>query len=748
MTYPEIPVQRQLPVLLVCCAFAFACGGDDSPVDQPDTTADVGGTDTAPDAVEDVVDTEPDVVCELTCVRAADCVELGEGAQCIDGCCSEPPPAPEVCVAHGDACDSADQSTDGLLCDTERGLCLSYCDQDFAAETESADCPDQSYCFRLNTPVDAQRDGLCLPNECTNIFDQDTCEGVGTCVAYGNNASFCFTAGTGEEGDECGQDDSGNPPASDICAPGLRCAFDHCVRPCDLRNGDDDCAADGLDCVRAWDATITNRAGMCAQDCDEFEADVCSEEGSRCGPFFGRARLNNWFCYPPAETLLDEGAECGDGVDGECSEGLTCSTIRGETATCNRFCNPLGSGSGGYVDCPVDVGPGEALADYTRRYQASAYASVAPGEYDLEVWTEDGIEIGPMTIVAHDGSAQTIVLAYDSEGLAVQFAVEDPVPGDVTTGIRVINVATPAESVAFALDGGDAVNVGVGVAEPESGYWAVDPAGVPVTIDGAAAVINVGADELVTAVINGDGSPRIFSVSGARAEEVPDGESWIRIINARQESEATGIFWTAVPDTVCVPGGQAEFGTCREACDPYPRGAGSYGCDEETDTCVPFEIRRDRVVAPLGYCGVDEGFAGPWDDCSNTGFFGQDCEDYAACLDRTGESLCHPLCEPYGERGCAEEETCDGDQVIRGRLSRSWCLQDPQPGNHGDRCTETGLACGEDLTLCLDLQETGPVCRRVCRAGYDDCADIEGSRCDTANLNANVVPSHMGFCTI
>ncbi len=725
----------------------LACGGDDTPTSEPDVRADVGDTaDTAPDVVEDTIDVDPDVVCELECTRAAECLELGSGAQCIEGCCSPPPPEPEVCETHGDACESEEQSTDNLLCDTGRGLCLSYCDQDVAAETESADCPDQSYCFRLNTPVDAQRDGLCLPNECTNIFDQDTCEGVGTCVAYGNNASFCFTAGTAEEDDECGLSTADTPPASDICAPGLRCAFDHCVRPCDLRNGDVDCEADGLDCVRAWDATITNRAGICAQDCDEFEEGVCTEEGSRCGPYFGRARLNNWFCYPPTDTLLEEGAECGDGIDGECSEGLTCSAIRGETRTCNRFCNPLGTGSGGYVDCPIQAVAGEELIPATEFGTVSDYAEFEEGVYETELWGD--LLVGGVTLTANVSLAQTIVFASTADGSTVIVRLDDD-PELLGTGLRILNLSTFSERPNVSIDEEAGTALEYGATVPEGGFIEVEPGDVVVNVDGVGNTIRIEEGELVTAVLIGHDAFALVDAPGAeRADQAGEDEAYVRIFNALEGSVPTSLNAPNTPDAVCVPGGEAEFGTCRESCDPYPRGAGSYGCEEDSDTCIPFDIRSDRAVQPLGYCGIDEGFAGPWDDCTNTGFFGQDCEDYAACLDRTGESLCHPLCEPYGPQGCAEEETCDGDQVIRGRLSRSWCLQDPQPGNHGDRCTEEGLACGEDLTLCLDLQDTGPVCRRVCRAGFEDCGDLPGSRCDTGNLNPNVVPTHMGFCTI
>ena len=77
-------------------------------------------------------------------------------------------------------------------------------------------------------------------------------------------------------------------------------------------------------------------------------------------------------------------------------------------------------------------------------------------------------------------------------------------------------------------------------------------------------------------------------------DEVPLGQSFIRLINARDGEGAAGLYEAAFSDTVCVPGSEAEYGTCRESCAPYPRAAGSYGCDDDTDTCVPFDQRSDR----------------------------------------------------------------------------------------------------------------------------------------------------------
>lgn len=732
-------------VIFASMLHLVACGGDSDPdpTPAPDAGIDTADVSDAPDAEPDG---EPEVVeCEFECVRAADCLGLDGDYRCVEGCCIEDTETgPGPCESHGDICDSEEQSTDDLLCDTSRGLCLALCDADTAADTESGSCPDETWCFRLSTPVDAARDGLCLPNECTTIFDSDTCGGVETCIPYGNNASFCIEAGTAAEGEACGLDGSGDPPASDLCAPGLRCFFNECVQPCDLRNRDGDCS-DGDECLRAWDATVLNRPGVCGQDCDEFEADVCDEEGSRCGPFFGRARLNNWFCYPPSDNLLEEGAECGDGVDGSCGEGLTCATIRGETPVCARFCNPFGTGDGAFVDCAGPAAPGPVVIDPVGADAASNYLSVTPGAHSLELWSAEGTMVGAIELEAGEGVAHTIVIGDDADGaLAVWTLLDDPAEAEVP-GLRIVNASPALERPVVSLNGEPGSRVGYGEASPESGYDAVDAGDFELDADGPLGTITVGEEGVLTVLLAGVEAARLVTVDGGRADDVPEGDSFIRLVNIRDAGDEVGLYEVAPDELVCVPGGEAEFGTCREGCDPYPRGAGSYDCDQPSDTCVPFDQRRDRAVEPHGYCNVDEGFAGSWDSCSNTGFFGQDCEDYAACLDRTGASLCHPLCEPYGEATCASDESCDGDQVIRGRLSRSWCLRDVQPGAHGDRCLDEGFACTEDLTLCLDLDGEGPRCRRVCRAGFDDCADL-GTTCDTGGLNPNVVPPYMGFC--
>ena len=211
--------------------------------------------------------------------------------------------------------------------------------------------------------------------------------------------------------------------------------------------------------------------------------------------------------------------------------------------------------------------------------------------------------------------------------------------------------------------------------------------------------------------------------------------------------ESAGDYATCVAEgVVCTPSALSGFGFCQEACTPYPRGPGSYGCDEDSDTCLPFVSRDDRPVEPLGFCTDDDGFAAAYEDCSNDGFHGGDCADFAVCLalEEGGTSECLPLCEPFGDDQCGSGNTCSGIPPLVGQLNLSFCITDPQPGDIGDPCTEEGLPCAADHSICLDMG-SGPTCLGVCRAGFGDC-DSFGLTCNTADLNPDVVPSYMGLC--
>jgi hypothetical protein len=113
-------------------------------------------------------------------------------------------------------------------------------------------------------------------------------------------------------------------------------------------------------------------------------------------------------------------------------------------------------------------------------------------------------------------------------------------------------------------------------------------------------------------------------------------------------------------------------------------------------------------------------------------------------LEEGAASECLPLCEPFGDDQCGSGNTCSGIPPLVGQLNFSFCMSDPQPGNIGDRCTEEGIPCAADHSICLDVG-AGPSCLAVCRDGFDDCSDVGGT-CETGALNPDVVPPYMGLC--
>jgi len=83
------------------------------------------------------------------------------------------------------------QTTADFFCDTGAGQCFTKCDYDSADDTQSSDCPLNSYCLSELTAVEpGEFNGACLPGDCdSNIFDPAACDEVGTCRPIGNGAS-------------------------------------------------------------------------------------------------------------------------------------------------------------------------------------------------------------------------------------------------------------------------------------------------------------------------------------------------------------------------------------------------------------------------------------------------------------------------------------------------------------------------------------------------------------------------------
>ena len=194
----------------------------------------------------------------------------------------------------------------------------------------------------------------------------------------------------------------------------------------------------------------------------------------------------------------------------------------------------------------------------------------------------------------------------------------------------------------------------------------------------------------------------------------------------------------------CVPAGAPGYGFCLDQCDPYPRSSAGCGVDE---TCFPFVATRASAVTPDGYCGPDLGTVGPGGVCTDDGFLGGDCEDFAVCLDLAddGTSECLPLCDPFASGECSgfpTFSTCSGIPPLVGELAFSFCV-DAQPGSVGGFCLEEGFPCSADGTVCLDMDGFGAECLAVCRVGFSDC---RSGSCRTDGLSPEVVPPYMGLC--
>ncbi len=172
--------------------------GADSPTDEAEPDAVDAFVDTAPGDADGRdagggEDTPPDWCASgVSCIRTSDCAGSGlDFPQCLDGCCvgGDAPTLP--CSAPLDRCVSDAQTTEDFFCDVEREQCLARCDFDDADDTRSSDCPLNSYCLIELTGVGAREfNGLCIPGDCdSNIFDDEACDGTGTCFPVGNGAS-------------------------------------------------------------------------------------------------------------------------------------------------------------------------------------------------------------------------------------------------------------------------------------------------------------------------------------------------------------------------------------------------------------------------------------------------------------------------------------------------------------------------------------------------------------------------------
>ncbi len=187
-----------------------------------------------------------------------------------------------ACEEHGVPCPLADnvglEAQGAFFCARvlagQPPTCLQTCETSFSV----SGCPTGSFCLDVNGGDQSLQ--VCLPSECSS---SDDCPG-GSCVPFGNEASYCFPAGTAQEGATCG--------GGTDCAPDLFCVSEPDVgnvcRPlCDMWSGEDNCEREQT-C-----GFLTLGTGVCrprtttgrdiAESCDP-EGDWC-ESGVQCFDF-------------------------------------------------------------------------------------------------------------------------------------------------------------------------------------------------------------------------------------------------------------------------------------------------------------------------------------------------------------------------------------------------------------------------------------------------------------------------------
>lgn len=393
---------------------------------------------------------------------------------------------------------------------------------------------------------------------------------------------------------------------------------------------------------------------------------------------------------------------------------------------------------------------------------AVSVASAATTFFALEADADPATATTALTATATPAANAAHIVLLTEAGFVVSNAIT--------------NVAGQAQLVfVHAVDGGPTVAAGfegaalvegLAYGEPfggdESAFLAIEAGSYALTVRGAGADATtapaleavISGEDLATYIVTGSAVGDDLQVVAIVDETIAApaaGNGHVRAIHAGVGAPEVAIHLQGVSDQICTTRFIIDTlpGLCGEACSPYPRtGGGGYaGCDDAADSCIPYAPTEEPGETVAGYCGESDGDAGDFEPCGNPGQLGGDCADFAVCLaeeagDTTGR--CLPLCEPFSEDACGEN-SCSGVPPLLGSWELSFCLDDAQPGEALEDCTEEGLPCAGDHTLCLDLGD-GAVCYPVCRGDFDDCADFDGTQCETGDLNPDVVPPFMGLC--
>lgn len=204
--------------------------------------------------------------CDGLCVLRGGCVSV---AQCSEqGQRCDLPASAAIIEQDGFVCARLTTAQDG-------GQCIATCTHDFSVDG----CPRGAFC--LQTAADGQPRTLCVDGECDSSAECTSGSGAGSCVGFGNEASFCLPAGLLDVGQPCSP--AGGTPA-ELCAPDLFCASPAgrdqgvCAPLCDLWAESSGCPSDEA-C-----AFLTLGQGVCSprteRGRDVFEA--CAPEHGWC----------------------------------------------------------------------------------------------------------------------------------------------------------------------------------------------------------------------------------------------------------------------------------------------------------------------------------------------------------------------------------------------------------------------------------------------------------------------------------
>jgi hypothetical protein len=400
-----------------------------------------------------------------------------------------------------------------------------------------------------------------------------------------------------------------------------------------------------------------------------------------------------------------------------------------------------------------------------------AYAALPADTYTIEIFaagddpdTDTALLTTDVTVVA--GQFSTFMAYFASGNLTVEGFSFGNAPTAGSASIVAIHASSNAGEVDLVIEGGTPIREDLGYGEAlssdDSAYVGLPAGSYNVSIRGAGAapdsaaaissgIFSLGASDLLTLIAAGSAADGLEAI--AVVDELPALTTGgaLRIVHAAAGGPVVTLNAPGVAEDACAPISIDGLGFCQELCEPFPRRPeGEYpGCDNPEDSCIPYTQRDDRPVLPVGQCGLDEGTIPAGGVCPETGVLGGGCVDFAVCLAAEVDAVegeCLPLCENFVEdSGCADGTTCSGVPPLLGTLAFSFCVNDAQPGNVGDRCTEPGTPCAGDGTLCITVDQAGTnECVAVCRQGFgEDCGT--GTTCRTGVFGSQV-PSFMGIC--